>query len=51
VGAYCRGWLQWGAIVMGWPPDVTRRQRTGDLCTVADRMMELDRQRELAREG
>jgi hypothetical protein len=36
---------------MGWPPDVMRRQRLGDLHTVADRMLQRQQERALTREG
>jgi hypothetical protein len=35
-----RGWLTWGAQLYGWPPDVTRRQRHGDLLALSDERLE-----------
>jgi hypothetical protein len=40
TGAYVRRWLTWGALVMDWPPDVTRHQRIGDLHVVLDALVE-----------
>lgn len=34
-------WLRWGAARYAWAPDVTRRQRHGDLITLWD--MDLER--------
>jgi len=33
-------WLTWGAMTQGWPPDVMRRQRVGDLHAILDAMVE-----------